>query len=93
MGVMVDDCEPNVSIECDGCEDSIPHYGAKIYCAKCVGCKGEETLRCAKCGKQFARGEMFSKIIGVLCHRCAFLHELSAVGVISKRKMSKLMAG
>lgn len=91
MGVTVHDCDPDVDIECDGCEESIGSYGAKIYCANCAGRKDEENFYCAKCKKKFQRGEMFSKIIGIMCHRCAFLYELTAVGVISKRRMSKLL--
>lgn len=65
MSVTVHDCDPDVDIECDGCEESIGSYGQKIYCAKCAGRKGEEELSCAKCRKPFPRGEMFSKIIGI----------------------------
>ena len=83
MSVIVHDCEPDVTIECDGCEEDIYERG-KVYCAKCADRKEFETLPCCICHRATARVEMFTKIIGLMCHRCAFLHEAKAAGLLAK---------
>src|SRR5258706_260946 len=85
MSVSVSANDPDVDIECDECGESIEE-GTPIYCQACSGRKQEEITQCSKCKHTFARSEMFSKIVGLLCHKCAFLYEAEAAGMLPKGK-------
>jgi predicted amidophosphoribosyltransferase len=83
MGISVHECEPDVYIECDGCESDIKK-GANIYCEKCATKGKKETASCSQCKHEFPTTEMFSKILGLMCHACAFRYEMKAMGIEPK---------
>ena len=75
MAVTVHECEPDVYIECDGCDKDIA-MGGKMFCATCANKKQDETEPCRGCNRATAITELFSKIgKGKLCHACAFRYE------------------
>lgn len=74
MSVTVHDCEPDVDVNCDGCKQSIGE--GHVYCSECAKRDAvDETEQCSQCRKRFPRIEMFSKILGIMCHGCAFRYE------------------
>lgn len=76
MGVTVNECDPDVNVKCDCCDK---YFTGSIFCSKCANRPSDEQNQCVTCKEWFGRFEMFSKVPGLMCHGCAFKHEMSVL--------------
>jgi hypothetical protein len=93
MSVAIYECNPDVSIKCDGCHQQLDEEDS-IYCEWCFEDSAQasgtpvEMADCSRCKNSFARNRMISKVAGTMCIKCAHAHELELLAALQPAKAS-----